>query len=111
MRDKLKGMLIAAAAVVALAAGGVAIAGATGSGDGSDDDAGEAHEQVTDRAAADRAERAALQAAGPGTVTEIERADEGDSGYEVEVRRADGSFVEVSLDRDFGVVSTEADDD
>ena len=111
MRDKLKGMLIAGAAVVALAAGGVAIAGAAGGDDSSDDDAGEAHEQVTDRATADRAERAALQAAGPGTVTEVERADEGESGYEVEVRRADGSFVEVSLDRDFGVVSTEDDDD
>lgn len=111
MRDKLKGILIAGAAAVALAAGGVAIAGAAGGGDGSDDDAGEAHEQVTDPATADRARAAALEAAGPGTVTEIERADEGDSGYEVEVERSDGSFVEVTLDRGFGVVSTEDDDD
>ncbi|MDQ4071622.1 MAG: hypothetical protein M3088_01945 [Actinomycetota bacterium] len=53
----------------------------------------------------------ALRAAGNGTVTEVERADEGQRGYEVEVRRPDGTYLEVTLGTDFGVVSTERDDD
>ena len=113
MKDRLKGMLVLAAALIALVAGGAAIATAAGGGDdeGRWDDAGEAAEQVTDPAALDRAGSAALEAAGGGTVTEVERADEGRSGYEVEVKRDDGSFVEVTLDEQFGEVSVEDDDD
>jgi uncharacterized membrane protein YkoI len=112
MRDKLKGILILGGALVALGAGGAAIAGATGGdSEGPADDAGEAAEQVSDQATADRARDAALEATGGGTVTEIERADEGDSGYEVEVKRPDGSFAEVALDADFNEVSVESDDD
>ena len=50
-------------------------------------------------------------AGGQGTVTEVELADEGDSGYEVEVRKDDGSYVEVALTDSFEVVSVEEDDD
>ena len=75
-----------------------------------DDDAGEADEQVTG-AVARRAGAAALAEVGDGAVTEVEAADEGDAGYEVEVRRADGTFVEVALDADLTVVSVEHDDD
>jgi len=132
MTDKLKGIFIAIAAIAALAAGGAAIAGAAGGEqpgngqaagqgstqldeareerDGPDDDAGEADEQVTG-AAADRASAAAIKAAGGGSATEVEIADEGDSGYEVEVKRPNGTFVEVALDRAFKVVSVESDDD
>ena len=76
----------------------------------SEDDAGEQDEQVTGPARDDAA-AAAHEAAGGGTVTEVEVADEGDSGYEVEVSKDDGSFVEVALDTEFGVVSVEEDDD
>lgn len=140
MRDKLKGILIAAVAIVALSIGGAAIAGAQGGGstsgaeaadqpdatggaEGRDDDTGEkgegrdddgekgeADEQITGPTGK-RASAAAREATGGGRVTEVEAADEGDSGYEVKVERSDGSFVEVAVDPDFTVVSVEEDDD
>lgn len=134
MTGKLKAVPIAAAVLAALVVGSIAIAGAprgnepaggqpavsAGSTEpaerdddagGRDDDAGEADEQVKDQTTSDRARAAALRAAGDGRVTEIERADEGQSGYEVEVKRSDGSYVEIALDRGYGVVSVENDDD
>lgn len=141
MTDKLKGVLIATAVLAALAVGGATIATAGSDSPGSDraeqgeargddddagergehdddagergerdDDAGEADERVGGRDA-ERAGNAALEEAGPGKVTEVERADEGHGGYEVEVRRSDGSFAEVALDRSFAVRSVEEDDD
>ena len=104
MRDKLKGVLIAIAAVAVLAVGGTAIAGAAGGGD---DDA-------TDRAisgqALDRASAAALAETGGGEVTETEVGDE-EGAYEVEVTRADGSQVDVHLNKDFKVLGSAADND
>ncbi len=95
-----KRILISLAAAGALAAGGAAIAGAAGG----DDDA---TDTPISGSALDRAEAAAL-ADTPGTVTETEVADE-ESYYEVEVTRPDGSQVDVQLDRDFNVVSSETD--
>ena len=77
--------------------------------EGAEDDAGEQAEQVTGPDWEDAA-AAALAEVGDGRVTEIEAADDGDRGYEVEVRRGDGSSVEVDLDQSFGVVSVEDDD-
>ena len=57
-----------------------------------------------------RASAAALAHAGGGVVTETARGDDG-AAYEVEVRRADGSQVEVRLGRDFTVIGEETDDD
>jgi Peptidase propeptide and YPEB domain len=92
-----------AAAVVALAAGGVGIAYAVGGG--------ESEEQVTGPSAK-KAEAAALEAAGGGTVLEAEFQEAGSTGvYEVEVQRPDGSVVEVLVDDQFQSVGTEADDD
>ncbi len=126
MADKLKGILIAMAAVAVLAIGGVAIATAT-SGDEPAQPAGvaaqetenesdeneteenEAEEQATGPRA-DAAARAALEAVGGGKVLEVENADDGMSGFEVEVERPDGSYVEVNLDQDLRVVGTESDD-
>ena len=92
--------IIIAAAVVIAAAGATAAAAAAGG----DDDA-------TDRAitggALDRAKAAAL-ADTPGRVTETELGD-GESYYEVEVTRPDGSQFDVQLDRDFRVVSSGGD--
>jgi uncharacterized membrane protein YkoI len=101
MKDKLKGIVIAVAAIAALGVGGAAIAGAA---DG-DDDGGE---QAITGTALDRASQAALQATGGGKVTETEVGDE-ESYYEVEVTRDDGSQVDVQLDRDFHVVGQAAD--
>lgn len=87
-----------AAAVLAVGGGGIAYAVVAGS-----------DEQVTGPAA-EQARTAALKAAGGGTVLEVER-DDGDSAFEVEVRRHDGSQVEVHLDDRFQPVGTEPDDD
>ena len=93
-------MIVAAVAV--LAAAGAGIAKAIGVGGG---------EQVTGPAA-EQAKAAALKAAGGGTVLEIEGQDGDGAGvYEVEVRRADGSQVEVHLNAAFEPVGTQADDD
>jgi Peptidase propeptide and YPEB domain len=91
-----------AAVILALGAGGAGVAYATG---------GDSGERVTGPDAA-KAKSAALEAAGGGTVTEIEQDDgNGTGAFEVEVRRDDGSQVEVHLDRDLNVVGQEADDD
>jgi uncharacterized membrane protein YkoI len=98
-----KRILIAALAIAALGAGGTAIAGATGGGDD-----GDGHDKAISGSALDRASAAALQATGGGKVTETEVGDE-ESYYEVEVTRADGSQVDVQLDRGFNVVGRNAD--
>jgi hypothetical protein len=58
----------------------------------------------------DRATQAALDHVGEGTVTETEAGDDG-AAYEVEIRRHDGSQVEILLDDKFEVVGSESDDD
>ena len=104
MNDKLKGALITGTVIAALAAGGVAIAGAAG---GDDADRGE---PPLAGPALDKARAAALDHTGGGRVTETETGDE-ESFYEVEVTRDDGSQVDVQLDRNFQVVGSEGDDD
>jgi uncharacterized membrane protein YkoI len=84
----------------ALIAGGAAIAGAAGG----DDDA---TERAISGSALEKAKAAAL-AEEPGRVTGTEVGDE-ESYYEVEVTRADGSQVDVQLDRHFNVVSSATD--
>jgi uncharacterized membrane protein YkoI len=60
--------------------------------------------------ALDRASAAALAHTGEGRVTETEVGDE-DSYYEVEVTLNDGTQVDVQLDGDFAVVSSEVDEE
>jgi len=103
MKNKLKGVVIALAAVAALAVGGAAIAGAVGG----DDDASE-NDKPIPSASIEKASKAALAHTGGGKVTETEVGDE-ESHYEVEVTRDDGSQVDVQLDRGFHVVGAEAD--
>ena len=104
MRPKLKALLITAGVIAAAAGGGAAIAGATGGDDRED--------RGPDRAitgdALQRASDAALKETGGGKVTETEAGDE-ESYYEVEVTKADGSQVDVQLDRGFNVVGSKAD--
>jgi uncharacterized membrane protein YkoI len=99
MRKRTK-LVIAGAAVAAVLAigGGIAIAGA-----GGDD-------QPLTGSTKEQASQAALASVGGGTVLETE-ASEGAAAYEVEVRRTDGSVVDVQLDADFNVLGNEADDD
>ncbi|MDQ3987383.1 MAG: PepSY domain-containing protein [Actinomycetota bacterium] len=58
----------------------------------------------------DRATSAALEQV-DGIVIETEVGDDGEAAYEVEIRRADGTQVEVWLDAGFEVLGTESDDD
>jgi uncharacterized membrane protein YkoI len=85
-------------------AGAAAVAGAGIAGAGSDDDA----EAPITGTELDRASAAALAETGGGEVTETEVGDE-ESLYEVEVTLDDGTQVDVQVDEDFNVVSTEAD--
>ncbi|HLF67715.1 MAG TPA: PepSY domain-containing protein [Gaiellaceae bacterium] len=94
-------ILALGASTVALAALGVGIAQAVSGSE----------EPVTGPAAA-KAAAAARAAAGGGTVLEVERQDgDGRGVYEVEVRRTDGSQVEIHLDGEYRVVDEVADDD
>jgi uncharacterized membrane protein YkoI len=88
-------------AVAALALGGAAIADATMGDDG----------EPLSGTTLQRASAAALKAAGGGRVTETEHDSEGGATYEVEVRKPDGSEVEVLLDSSFNVVSAEGDEE
>src|SRR5688572_19601360 len=94
--------IVAAAAGLAVAAGGV---GATVAASGSDD----ADEQARGPAA-QRAREGALKFYPGGTVTGIERDVEGRRVWEVEVRRADGTTVDVDLTSDLRRLGAETDD-
>lgn len=100
---KRKKIVFGAAALSALAvAGGAGVAQAVSSGD----------ETPVTGSAAKKAAAAALDAAGGGTVLEVERQDgDGAGAYEVEVRREDGSQVEIHLSAQFEPVGSAADDD
>jgi uncharacterized membrane protein YkoI len=101
MTSKLKKGALAAGAIAALAAGGAAIAGAAGGGD---DGSGT---PITG-SALDRAKAVALQHTGGGQVSATEVRDE-EGYYEVEVKKTDGSQVDVHLDRNFNLVDSSAD--
>ena len=96
----MKRIALIAVIVVALVAlsGGIAIAS------GMRDDQST---PVTGTALA-RASAAALSSTGGGKVTETEVGDE-DGYYEVEVTLANGTRVDVRLDRGFGLLTTKAD--
>lgn len=98
MKKRIKVLLVGASAL-ALAAGGAGVASATGGGDSSHPIAGKALNQ---------ARTVALKATGGGTVTETEVGDE-ESYYQVEVTKADGSQIDVQLDRGFSPVGQSAD--
>jgi hypothetical protein len=93
-------MLIAGAAAIFVAAGGVGIAQAVG---------GDSEEQVSGPQA-DRAKRAAVEAAGGGRVVGVEREDDGGAAWEVEVQQG-GREVEVALDDNLKPVGSETEDD
>jgi hypothetical protein len=94
-------IVLIVALVLALGAlsGGIAIAAGVGGDD-----------KPLTGADLDKATAAALKHTGGGTVVETEIGDDG-AAYGVEIRHADGSQVEVSLDANFNVIGGEADDD
>jgi len=89
------------AAVAVLGVGGVVWAGAASGDELSGDER-------------DRASSAALEVVGEGKVTGTEtedQDDEGEGAYEIEVTKADGTQVDVHLDKDYKVLSQDADDE
>ncbi len=126
MKNKVKGVGAAMAAVAALAIGGAAIAGAAGDSSNSSEqppanaaqsavpaenqEASEGPDQSIGGSALGQASAAALQDTGGGQVTDTEVGDE-ESYYEVEVTRDDGTQVDVQLDRSFNVVGGEVDEE
>lgn len=60
-------------------------------------------------ASADKAADAALATTGGGTVLAVE-SDDGGAGYEVEIRKSDGSEVDVELDESFATTQRSEDD-
>lgn len=95
-------MTIGAVAIVALSAAGTGVALSADDDDGAEVPiTGPALEQATE---------AALEATGGGVVVETEQGDE-ESFYEVEVRKPDGTSVDVQLDEDFQLVEITGDDD
>jgi uncharacterized membrane protein YkoI len=90
-----------AAAVLVIGAGSfLGIAAATG---------GDSDEELTG-SSRDRAVAAALASTGGGQVLETEAGDDG-AAYTVEIKKPDGSVVEVQLDADYTVTGDVADDD
>lgn len=103
MRRRLTFIVAGVAALAAFALGGAAIAAAT---QGNEGDEGE---PTLSGGVAERAQAAALREAGGGSVTEMERDVEDGRMYQVEVRKPDGSTVDVDLDSSYRVVETDVD--
>ncbi|TFV76685.1 hypothetical protein E4P39_07165 [Blastococcus sp. CT_GayMR19] len=92
----------AAAAVIA----GVAAAGVAGAADSGSDDVADVADVSISGTDLERASEAALDETGGGEVVDSEVEDE-ENGYEVEVNLDDGRQIEVQLDADFAVVSSD----
>ena len=98
--------VVAGAAVVAGAVTFTTVRAAGGGGDERDD--GDEIDAPITGGELQRASAAALAHVGGGRVTGTEVGDE-ESYYEVEVTLADGTQIDVQLDRDFRVVGGETD--
>jgi len=106
MNGGIRKWALAGVAVVALAAGGTAIAAGGGDDNGSTGDDG-AGRPITGPAL-EKASRIAIDHVGGGRVTETEFQDE-EGYYELELRRDDGSQVDVHLDSHFNVLDSSGD--
>ena len=135
MSEKLKKTLAGLGVLAAFGLGGTAIAGAqsdapAGKQATEQGESNEAEQQVTG-ADADRAGQAALKSVGEGKVLAVEkeapeqgtekpepgekpdsaqeRAIDQETAYEVEIRKGDGTTVDVALDGAFNVLDSEQD--
>jgi hypothetical protein len=95
-----RNVLIAGGAALALAVGGVGVANAVGGDDEGPQPTGPG---------ADKAKAAALKLIPGGTANAVERDSEKGATWEVEVRKPDGSTVDVRLDAGLGKVAIDAD--
>ena len=106
--DTMKKTLAGVAALGALALGGAALAGAAGDGDGAtrDGSTSRPHEEALTGDTATKVKEAALAEVPGGTVLRVET----DAGgvYEAHVRKADGTEVEVNVNKAFEVTAVEA---
>ena len=75
------------------------------------DDTPEADDRALSASEQTSVEKAALNAVNGGTVTKVEAGDDLGEAYEVEVRRANGTEVDLSLDKNLHVVSQDVDRD
>ena len=107
MTNTFKKLLAGLAAVAALALGGAALAGATSGDDPAAKGDSEGSASIDSTTAA-RARQAAVAETG-GEPGHIERDGEKGATYEVEVKRADGSQVDVRLDAQFNKVAVDSD--
>jgi uncharacterized membrane protein YkoI len=99
--EKRTKLVLGSLAAVAVIGGGAGVGVAA---------SGEDDRPLTGRAL-ERAKAAALEHVGEGTVVETEAGGDGAASYEVGVRLADGSEVELQLDKSFEVIGSEPDDD
>lgn len=99
--NRRKKLLVGAVIAIAAIGGGTGIGLATSSDDNDAPLTGSARE---------KAEQAALEHTGGGTVIETETGDDG-AAYGIEIRKQDGTVVEVSLDENFDVMNGSPDDD
>lgn len=93
--------LTAITSVVALGGGGLAYAGGARGGDGED------KETTLAGADGERAGKVAADSVGGGSVVNVFAESEGEVAYEVEVKKPDGSTVEVEVTKGFTVASPE----
>ncbi|MBA3628234.1 MAG: PepSY domain-containing protein [Actinobacteria bacterium] len=93
-------LIVAVAATLALLGAGTGVVLAS-AGDGDKPLEGKTLDQATS---------AALDHVGGGTVVETEIGDDG-AAYGVEIRKDDGSVVEVNLDGNYSVIGAEPDED
>ena len=101
---------IIGAAVAVLALGGATVAAASVNPFDSEGTAYGGTQSPLSQADRDKAVQAAMAKVGQGTVTEVERDENPNSAYEVELRLANGSEVEVAVGKDFQVLSQSPDD-
>jgi uncharacterized membrane protein YkoI len=94
-------VLIGAVSALVLAGGGAAVAQAVGGGE-------EAERSVTG-AEADRATQAAVELVPGGDAQAVERDGEKGADWEVEVKKPDGTVVDVRLNASFEKVSIDSD--
>ena len=96
-------MKVVTSATAGLILAGIAAAGVAAAADSAGDDSADVALTGTDLS---RASEAALAETGGGEVVDSEVEDE-ESGYEVEVNLSDGRQIEVQLDANFAVVSSD----
>ncbi|MGH2840923.1 MAG: hypothetical protein ACRDKY_08880 [Solirubrobacteraceae bacterium] len=100
MSSRCKKVLIGAAVLAVVGAGGATIVQASNDGEG----------HVTGPQA-DRATAAALKITNGGTASAVERDSENGATWEVEITKPDGATVDVRLDENYRLVVVEGDSD